>query len=194
MDRKTVYLIHGFNVRDGGAKTTDLLGPLYRKAGFRVKELDYGFTGLLRTKMCNRPVAKVLATTLIPGSLIVGHSNGCALIWRMARAGAKFDRAVLINPALDRRKTIDGAASVHVWHSPSDLATHMARLIPFSKWGNQGQVGYVGEDERYRNFNEDHIVNKRVGHSGVFREPELLQTIFNFSTVGIPPQNDEAAP
>lgn len=175
--KQTVYLIHGFNVRDGGAQSTDLLAPLFNTAGYRVKELDYGFYGFFRTRFCNDSIAQAMAATLIPDSLVVAHSNGCDLVYRAAQHGAIFHRAILLNPALDKKKTIKNAKSVHVWHSPSDMWTLAARFRPASTWGSQGRDGYVGNDPRYTNFNEDEIFGSRVGHSGIFRHLYRLQAI-----------------
>jgi pimeloyl-ACP methyl ester carboxylesterase len=182
---KTVYLIHGFNVRDDGAGTTDLLAPLFEDAGLRVKQLDYGYFERVRVRLCNDSMARVIATTLIPNSLVVAHSNGCDVVYRAAKHGAIFQRAVLINPALDADKAIDNAKQVQVWYSPSDSWTRLARFIPRSNWGNQGCVGYKGNDARYANFNEDVIFNSTVGHSGVFKHDYMLRAIFNHAMAGI---------
>ena len=166
---KRVHLIHGFNVDDEGAATIDTLGPLIERYGYRVKEHNYPDFFLLRARLCNAAMGTVIRDNITPGDNVMAHSNGCAIVYRAAKAGAKFGHVVLINPALDSKLTIPGARSVDVWYSPTDPWTTLARYIPWSIWGAQGRTGYTGKDAgRYRNINEDELFQDHVKHSGVF--------------------------
>jgi len=167
-----VYLVHGFNVQDDGANTVGRLRPFFERAGCNVIELNYGYFNLLRVRLCNRSIARVIASSIEPDSIVVGHSNGCAIIYRAAKAGAKFRHATLINPALDDDKAIAGARTVDVWYSPTDKAVPLSRLLLFHTWGTQGRDGYNGPPKKnYRQFNADLEFDADVGHSGIFADP-----------------------
>ena len=181
----TALLVHGFNVKDGGAHTTDKLRPYLESAGYRVVELDYNWTGLIGVRLCNAKLAKVIArmTDLVPGKLIaIGHSNGCAILQAASMRGAKFDQLVFINPALNSKARIgEQVRYIHVWHSPHDKAVTFARFLPFHKWGNMGAVGYRGKDPRFFNYDKesgrwvypDGEPAKSASHSDVFEQPLL---------------------
>lgn len=173
----TVYLVHGFNVTDQGEDTTGTLQQHFEHAGFRVRQLTYGWVFRLRARLCNPAIAKTLASTLEPDSIIVGHSNGCAIIYMAALAGARFRHATLINPALDSKLAIPDVGSVDVWYSPSDKWTGLAKYIPFSIWGSQGRTGYTGPAPYYRQFNEEKVFGKTIDHSGVFEHADYRRKI-----------------
>lgn len=171
------YLIHGFNVKDRGAETTDRLKPHLAGYGYTPVDLDYGWTGMIKVRLCNRSIARAMAAAIIPGSAVIGHSNGAALIYQAARAGARFSHVTLINPALDSDLTIKGADSVNVWFSPSDRIVWAARWLRRHTWGDQGRVGCTERDARYHNINADIAFADQVGHSGIFDKERRLQAI-----------------
>lgn len=177
---KTTYLIHGFNVKDRGQRTTDLFRPLLEVAGHRVIEIDYPWMFRLRTRMCNRGLAMVIAGMADENVNVIAHSNGAALTYLAATMGAKFGHVTLVNPALDEKLAIPNAVSVDVWHSPSDFPVLIAKYIPVTIWGAQGRYGYRGKtDERYRNFDEDHRWQLEAGHSGALRKDTHRRDIAN---------------
>lgn len=185
MMEKTVYLIHGYRTRNGGQDDVGRMSPYFAEAGLRVKILDYGFLDEFQTFMCNDNLAKALARTLIPDSLVVAFSNGGALVHRMAEQGAVFDRVCLVNPALDKDKTIARANLIHTWYSPSDMATGVAKFIPFVRWGDQGRVGYAGSNPVHLSFNADRKFQARTGHGGVFDFDYSRRTIANMLLAGV---------
>jgi len=166
------YTIHGFNVKDFGSRTIDKLIPFLENSGHTVLELDYPWHGRVRTRLCNASMAKILSQVVEPHSIIFGHSNGCAIIYLMAELGVKFSYVGLINPALDRNKTIQNALQVVTYYAENDLATRLAKWVPWSPWGDQGRVGYCGDNPAHENR---HLGS--VGHSGVFQRPDLLKRI-----------------
>lgn len=163
-----VMLVHGFNVNDNGVNTTSRLIPHLEAEGLQPRQATYGHFGLVRVRLCNAAIGKVIASTVKPGAHVVGHSNGCALIWLAAKHGAQFGHVTLINPALDAGKTIDNAKSVDVWFSPSDNAVKASTILVGHIWGAQGRRGFRGIDDRYENFNQDRLWQDKVGHSGAF--------------------------
>lgn len=166
------YLIHGFNVKDRGANTTDKLRPHLEALGYDVTELDYPWFGRVKTRLCNKAMAMIAAETVEDGSMVFGHSNGCAVIYYMAQFNSNFSHITLINPALDAKKVPAGDCGVDVWYASNDQPVRIAKYIPYSPWGDQGRVGYVGSDPRVQN----HPLGT-IGHSGAFKKPALLARI-----------------
>ena len=172
----TYYLLHGFNVKDGGAATTGSLREGLEAAGHTVKELRYGWMGRIRVRLCNKSLARALADLVEEDSILIAHSNGCAIAYWACLFGAKFDKVFLLNPALDAEKEIPNIRKVHVFHALSDPWTRLARWIPFSVWGRQGAVGYTGLDleGKYRHTELDRLAGESMYHSGIF-ETQLLR-------------------
>ncbi len=185
----TVLLVHGFASK-GGKGSTDKLKPYFQQAGFRVYELDYGWTGLPVVTRANKKLALswvgwAKAMAALQKDLVgethligVGHSNGCPILRLSSWLGAPFTQLVFINPALNTkgRKTRVGpmVKRVHVWHSPSDKAVRVARWIPWHPWGRMGAVGYKGKDLRYVNYDKQNSyeISSR-SHGDVFDDEKL---------------------
>lgn len=174
---QTVYLAHGFNVKDGGAGTTDRLRPYFEKAGYNVVEIDYLWSGLLGVQLCNKKLAMMLSRLAERDSIAVGHSNGCAILHAASLFGAKFEQMIYINPALDRDKAPGSQVSfLHVYHSPSDIPVTIAKYMPWHDWGDMGARGYSGSDPRVTNFNKEKdfpVVSDE--HSDMFKSKLKLE-------------------
>jgi len=154
--KPTAWLVHGFNVRDGGAATTDKLRQPLEALGWNVEEFDYGWTFLLGVWLGNGPRAKKLALQVKHGDVGFGHSNGCAILHRAAHLGAPFKKLVYVNPALDSDARL--AARVEmltVWHSPSDIPVRMASWLPGVAWGDMGSIGCTVASPRIHNQNKE---------------------------------------
>lgn len=170
---EVIYLIHGFNVKDGGAKTTGSIRPYFEKEGFDVREIDYGFFFRVRARLCNRGVARVISRLVEADSTCIGHSNGGALAWLACEYGAPFKNVILVNPALDSDLVIaKHIKNIQVWYSPRDKWTWLAKFIPWSIWGAQGKTGYTGTlDKRYEQYNEDLVFDiVKDNHSGTWKD------------------------
>ncbi len=180
-----VILVHGFNVWDGGRDTVGKLHGFFTALGVPCVLLNYGHFGLLDTRFKNDAVARRLRDTAhsaaIAGYQVVaiGHSNGAAIIHRATTAyAARIDRAVYINPAL-QRDLAPGlqVKRVDVWHSPSDTQVQWAKLLPVidaRPWGEMGATGYRGADARMVNLNkETNFAVKSREHSDVFDSERL---------------------
>lgn len=170
-----VHLVHGFNVSDGGANTTDRLTPYFEVNGHEVIQHDYGWFGFLSVRFRNHSVAEKIAkaTTGEGYDVGVGHSNGCAILLDAASMG-KFDGLILINPALDRDADIpDGVRWVHVYHNSGDKPVKWAKWLPMHPWGDMGRVGYCGMDGRVMNFSGDRLEPRLSGHSDIFSPDKL---------------------
>lgn len=164
-----VHLLHGFNVSDKGAGTTDRLKPFLYAAGHEILDHDYGWFGLLSVRFLNWTVAERVKKASRDGDIGVGHSNGCAILVEAARRGARLRGLVLINPALDRSTDFpDGLEWVHVYHNGGDEPVKASRWLIAHPWGDMGNVGYCGEDARVVNFSGDYLEPRLSGHSDLF--------------------------
>lgn len=167
-----IYLLHGFNVSDGGAGSIDKLKPYLRG---EVCEFDYGWVGLLGVRFGNKSRAKSLAAMVKPGDVGIGHSNGCAILHLASHLGAPFRKLVYINPVLDAdAEPGPQVESCDVWHSPSDAPVRFASWLPWHTWGSMGAEGFKGSDERITNYNKQNdFAMSSFGHSDVFRDDRI---------------------
>lgn len=189
MEIKRVILIHGFNVSDGGAGTTDKLRLPIEALGIEVIEFDTKWKqGLVRdlisVRMDNGKRARRLASMLQEGDLLIGHSNGCAIIDLACWQLASFDNApkvacLYLNAALDKDAPIaPQVAAQWVFYTKSDRTVGFAAKLLGSHWGSQGRDGYKGEeDSRAVSFTYEHhgILNPK--HSGIFHHENGINVI-----------------
>ncbi len=186
-----VYLVHGFNVRDGGRASVDVFAPLLEHAGMTVHSPDYGWIGLLGVRLFNDNLASILAGCLEPASGIIAHSNGADLVRRISFMDVPKFKAVLINPALDvDTKFGDALESALVLYNRKDWPVWFAQWLLFSPWGAMGRYGYLGNDRRITNLDCYPLAR---GHSGVFKRPGIwAPPIVTFMTDGS--KNDQQNP
>jgi len=170
----TLVLAHGFNIRDNGEKTIDKLLPYL--SDHTVLQADYGFFDLFGVRFYNDNIARVVAGMTPQGAIGIGHSNGCDILVRACKQGAKFSRLILINPALDK-ETHFGAwetlRRIDVLHNMDDTTVTRSRFIPFSPWGEMGRYGYKGHDSRVLNHETKRLFNAS-GHSDIFNHAAAL--------------------
>ncbi len=173
-------LVHGINARHGGRATVGKLRPFLSQLGAPYIVLNYGRVHMLGARLNNRGIATRLAeslrTALAAGQrpLVVGHSNGCAIIHlALAQLACREQvEATYINPAL--RKDAVMAPSLKrlvVWHSPSDKPVRWSKWLPTSNarpWGEMGATGYTGNDRRVVNCNKENMHPASSSHSDVF--------------------------
>ncbi len=170
-------LVHGFNVRDGGHKTTDRLRTPLEEKGYEVSELDYGWFGLLRVRRRNKTVAKILASLWWDYDLIIGHSNGCAIIHlagnllKRTQDHTQAPQVVFLNPALNAKAEIPASVveKVYVYFSQNDKSTWMSKWLPWHVWGEMGKIGFLGNRLDYWNFDLESIFHEKIRHSDVFK-------------------------
>jgi hypothetical protein len=106
----------------------------------------------------------------------IGHSNGCALLYRAVKVGAPFDKLIFLNPALDRGKKFpEQVKQIHVFYTPHDKPTRISRWLLWHPWGNMGQKGSSSDDLRIINWDMSvgFIKGSEVkSHGGVFKKLE----------------------
>jgi hypothetical protein len=176
----TVYIAHGFNVRD--PRVFFRVGQAFAAANHEVVEIDYGWTGLISARVAVAKHGKKLAEVAKPGDIAIGHSNGCALIQRALYEGAPLRQVMYINPALHRRLHAPFVERCDVYYSTDDLAVLFGRYLRWfsplrligkqTTWGAMGRTGYVGNHPVMHNHDLRAVLevpdDERVGHSGAF--------------------------
>lgn len=181
MRKSTTLLVHGYNVKDGGVATVQTMEKHFKALSNQVVfNWNYGHFNLMNVIFQNKKVAKKIKDYLSrieAGKSVyaVGHSNGCAILVNSARQGARYDKLLLINPALKVDTVFpDNIGQIIVVHTNNDAPTNVARIldkIPFlclaipNAWGAMGKVGYQGKDKRVINLDMTDVLN---GHSDFF--------------------------
>ena len=175
----TVHVIHGFNVRDNGRNTTDKLLPYFRQRGYLAMDHDYGWVGPIRLRRRNARSVEEILPWIAPGDILVGHSNGCLLCWKLIEAGAPAAKVVCIQPAMKKGTVWSKSVQVLCLFNDKDRVMYLSyawsRLTSFINifrephdWGYAGKVGFT-EAENVLNINTRKAVNPAKGHSGLFR-------------------------
>lgn len=180
MNKGKIYLVHGFNVKDGGEGTLGALRPVLEGLGYEVVMVRYGWVFRLRVRLCNSRLARVIGSMAEQRSIAIGHSNGCELIHEALSYGAPFKKVLYFNPALDN--DVDMSPQVdqfYVFYSDSDSATKWAKYIPFDPWGNMGNVGYKGTSTNVTNFNLEDITGREMSHSSFAEYPDELAPLLS---------------
>lgn len=166
--KSVIWLLHGFNVSDGGAATIEQLRKYIDDPDdrFVVISLRYGWRFLLGVRFLNRRTAKRLAKLSKYGDVAVGHSNGCAIIHEASwMDGCGLARIVYIQPALDRDKHPFAVDQWLVTSNKGDHATGVSKWLLWHHWGDMGQQGYVGIKEPIQLYTADKGI---LGHSTIF--------------------------
>lgn len=175
-----IHLIHGFNVSDNGAKTVKKMQPYLSDSISHA----VGMIGLLDLRCRNAAVVKRLAPLIAGEDILIGHSNGCLIIWRLIEAGVKPKAIVLINPALRRDTKFPNDIPVLCLHSSGDNVVQFGRmwsrltslggLTPHG-WGAAGRYGLTSQQKNVESVDigESYWKHTVRSHSGIFREPAV---------------------
>ena len=170
MISKIFYLVPGFNVWDQGKKTVAKFKEPIEARGHAAKVLPYGWTGLAGVRLCDQKLAMVLAALSEPGTIFLGHSNGCAIGSFAADNGAPFEGMIFINPALDRTwRPPEQVKWLHVYYNKHDWATFVAAGLVAHRWGAMGHLGPDYDDARVKVYDTGEMWDT-FGHSGVFHD------------------------
>ena len=178
-----VVTVHGFNVRDNGARTVDQLIPFILESCYLVDadEADYGYFNLwmirlFKTKTRARVLYRI-AKAFENADVIIAHSNGAYFTTlALDMMGEEYNNSKLviyISPALDRDTQIPMAVKHQlVLHTKRDFWVKLSSYIPFFPWGRMGARGYSGQDNRNHNQADDSI----PGHSAWFNTTYCYRT------------------
>lgn len=166
--KNDIFLLHGFNVRDGGKGTVGKLIPHLPNS----KILPYGWIGVLGVTFFNDNIAKMLVNQITDDCTIIGHSNAADVIYRMTQLDncPRIARIVLIRPALDSDVSFgDKVGRIDVFYHQGDVPVSFAKYIPCHNWGSMGTEGYDGPDKNVVGHNSEELFNDSA-HSAVFNE------------------------
>lgn len=174
---RVCWILHGFNIHDGGKKTTDKLIPIVEELGYTPIQFDYGWLGLLGARFFSNNLASLLASITKPGDIAIGHSNGCNIIHQATLKKASFHRVLFISPALGNSMELGPEVSqCTILHTRRDWVVQLAKFLPFHPWGNMGRVGYRGTDPRHKNID---CTNWAGGHSDYFSDQNLSRLSYH---------------
>lgn len=158
-----MVLVHGFNVKDGGARTVDRLVPYADTHGYVIDqdEGDYGFFNLfmirLRKSRIRKRVLYRLAKAFETADVIVTHSNGAHFTTEaldlLPPVYNNTKTVIHISPALNSNTDIPEAVKAQlVLYTPHDGWVKLASYIPLHPWGRMGARGYTGPSNKNRNL------------------------------------------
>ena len=179
-----IHVIHGIHTTQGSAAVQEL-APYLEQPVYTVAHPNYGYILAAETRRMNPAVVSMLAPYIEGGDVLVGHSNGCAIIYAMLdtliNAGKTPRGLVLINGALDRKITLpDDIEWCDVYFNAGDTITEVAKIAAWlgtapRAWGEMGHAGYAGADPRIKNFDCGNTpgMPKVAGHSALFEPANL---------------------
>lgn len=182
---RQAHFLHGFNVRDGGDGSIDKLAPWFSLRGFKVVEHEYGWVGPLRLRRRNSKAIREALPSILPGDVLIAHSNGSLICWELVEAGAPVSAVICIQPALRRDTIWRSDVEVLCLHNDKDWIVSMGRMWgrfasvanPFRNrhgWGAAGRHGFTTPQPNVENWDTDTGPVPAQGHSGIFRTAPLL--------------------
>lgn len=180
-----IHLIHGIRTAPGKSNVPKLIP--YLELVDEVVYPDYGFIEAIETRRVNPIICGTMTPYIKPNDVLVGHSNGCAVILDMLEAGVKAHGIVFINGALKQDFVLPACVKYcSVYFNVGDDITEVARFaenLPVSpvdtNWGSLGHGGYIGFDPRVANINCGAVATAPAGlplvngHSDIFSDINL---------------------
>ena len=166
--QQDIFLLHGFNVSDGGMSTVGKLLPFLPNS----RVFPYGWLGVIGVYLFNDNIARTLSASLTDGCVVIGHSNAADIIYRALQLPncPPVERVVLIRPALDCDVSFgDKVDRVDVFFHQGDVAVGLSKWLPFLGWGVMGMVGYMGDDLNVVNHDSEFLFDDSA-HSSFANE------------------------
>jgi hypothetical protein len=179
-----IHLIHGIHTTPENSNVPGLI-PYLKGPVYNVATPNYGYILAAETRRLNPSVVSMLCPYVEGGDVLVGHSNGCAIIYAMLdtliNSGNAPRGVVFINAALERQITLPSAIEwADVYFNGGDLATEVASIAAWlgtapRTWGEMGHAGYLGTDARITNHDCGNTpgMPKVNGHSDLFTPANL---------------------
>lgn len=171
-----IHLVHG--IHTVGSSPVEGLIPFLPAP---VAYPDYGWIAGLETRIVNPIIVGTLLPYIARSDILIGHSNGCAVIYDLLNRGVACAGAVFINAALDCYIQLPPKCPwIDVYFNPGDEITEAAQLgarlgLTDLAWGEMGHKGYCGHDPRISNANCATTPGLPVvsGHSDFFTPTNL---------------------
>lgn len=199
-----IHLIHGIHTTPQSSSVPGLI-PYLKGPVYDVAIPNYGYILAAETNRFNPSVVSMLCPYVDGSDVLVGHSNGCAIIYAMldtlVNAGRPPRGLVLINGALEQKITLPAEVEwCDVYFNAGDTITEVAQIAAWlgtapRTWGEIGHAGYVGADKRITNFDCGNTPNmpKCSGHSALFEPANLpawgkfiMDRITSLTNYGVP--------
>lgn len=172
------HLIHG--IHSTGQTPIQGLAP-FLPFGAHVAYPDYGFILGLETRVVNPIIVGCLRPYIAPTDVLIGHSNGCAVIYDLMHSGVAMGGAVFINGALTQNILRPATVPwIDVYFNAGDTITEAAMLgaklgLDDPVWGQLGHAGYLGTDASIHSADCGKTLGLPVvdGHSDFFTPGKL---------------------
>lgn len=173
-----LHLVHG--IHSQGNTPIEGLGP-YLPFGTHIAYPDYGFILGLETRVVNPIITGTLKPYVSPTDIMIGHSNGCAIIYDLMHSGVAMAGAIFVNAALEQNIIRPATVPwIDVYFNAGDTITEAAQIgallgIDDPVWGEMGHAGYAGPDAAIANYNCGATASLPVvsGHSDFFTPSKL---------------------
>lgn len=172
-----VHLLHGIHTKRGSESVVNLRPHIAKGSGLPVVYHEYGDIWALSTRHYNPRIAAELMSSIKPGDVLVGHSNGCAIWMRCLELGAPAAGLVLLNAALrDDILFPSQLKFAHVYFNCYDEAVPLTSFPVLQQlffdplWGDMGRDGWRGDDKRVAQFdcwNREDELPGLSGHSSI---------------------------
>ncbi len=175
-----ILTIHGW--KTSGNYMRDYT-PYAEARGFPIFHFNYGYIILKTLKnvgIVDRIVDFLHFYYDLTGQrcVIIGHSNGCELGWRVAKKTEFVIGLCFNNAALDSDAVFPSHLHfIHNWYTPGDIAVKLGSWLPWNTWGRLGARAYDGATTRVKNFNkgEDFKGYESKGHSDTYNKKHLKE-------------------
>ena len=172
-----IVLIHGFNDISGGGDNIDKTQPLFEALGYEVEkdDADYGYFSLWMVRFKKHSAVLRIIGALKDADVVVTYSNGANYSMKALKLINRRIVVIHCSPALNAKAKFPEAVSyAWVFHIKSDWTVWLAKLIPFSPWGNMGAVGYKGDNPIVTNVDFTDIAKF---HGGMFKDEVVEYTV-----------------
>src|SRR3990167_3990925 len=154
--KKRIIIVHGIHTNDKESWMYEWARALSTTGVFEPMVWTYGYAYAFLTRWQNPGRARKLFEIIKEGDILLGHSNGCELIWEAGEYGAPITGAVLLNPALDTDRVMaDQVKWINLYPNKHDTVIGFAKFFPKHPWGLQGRDGIKNKDSRYQTYFTD---------------------------------------
>jgi len=171
------HFIHGIRTSADSA-VTGLLRYLPPDSAYP----DYGWEWEGTTRIVNPAIVGTMQPYVEDGDVLIGHSNGCPIIYELLQRGVTAAGVVFINGALETDFTLPASVGfADVYFNAGDEITEIARVgaalgVTDCDWGELGHRGYTGApDSRIANIDCGNTVGMPIvsGHSDFFTPAKI---------------------
>ena len=146
-----VHFIHG--IRANEPRIWRSFARTFKKAGFTTRMHWYGTTPIRGAPRATTCAVKRILPRVSSGDVMMGHSHGAHVIHQIAET-TKLSLVILFQPALPAQLAMpENVSRIHLYYAPTDRVLWASKFLPRYQWGEQGRYGFIGEDERYTQFN-----------------------------------------